>query len=102
MLLYYQKTKKSNIVKLEVNDSCTIFISSNAPEIGKVEEELSSEHFEGEELKISFSAKYMMDALKVMDDEKVEISFTGAMRPFLIKNISNDEILELVLPVRTY
>ena len=44
----------------------------------------------------------MMDALKVMDDEKVEISFTGAMRPFLIKNISNDEILELVLPVRTY
>lgn len=96
------KDEKSNIVKLEVNDSCTIFISSNAPEIGKVEEELSSEHFEGEELKISFSAKYMMDALKVMDDEKVEISFTGAMRPFLIKNISNDEILELVLPVRTY
>lgn len=96
------KEDKSNIVKLEVNERCNILLTSNAPEIGKVEEELLGELFEGEELKISFSAKYMMDALKVMDDSKIEISFTGAMRPFIIKNASNENILQLVLPVRTY
>lgn len=96
------KEDKGNIVKLEVNKSCNMILSSNVPEIGKVEEELSGETFEGEELKISFSAKYMMDALKVMDDSSIKISFNGAMRPFIIKNATNDDILQLVLPVRTY
>ena len=93
---------KSNIVKLKIDEDCSILITSNVPEIGKVEEELVGENFQGEELQISFSAKYMMDALKVMDDTKIEISFTGALRPFIIRNASNNDILQLVVPVRTY
>ena len=47
-----------------------IEISSNTPEVGKVVEEMKSQSIEGEELKISFSAKYMMDALKAMEGLK--------------------------------
>ena len=63
---------------------------------------MKAESIEGEELKISFSAKYMMDALKALEGTEIKINFTGAMRPFIIRSIHDDSILQLILPVRTY
>lgn len=77
-------------------------ITSNTPEIGNVVEEVQAQEIEGEELKISFSAKYMMDALKALEGTEIKISFTGAMRPFVIRPMADDSILQLILPVRTY
>ncbi|MBB6454421.1 DNA polymerase-3 subunit beta [Salirhabdus euzebyi] len=97
------KESRNNVVKLMTKDGHTIEISSNSPEVGKVLDEVKVDSIEGEELKISFSAKYMMDALKAINTEKVKILFTGAMRPFIIKPGSEEEeILQLILPVRTY
>ena len=90
------------MVKLTTLNDGIIEISSISPEIGKVTEEIQSESIEGEELKISFSAKYMMDALKALDGTDIKISFTGAMRPFLLRPIHSDSMLQLILPVRTY
>ena len=55
-----------------------------------------------ENLKISFVAKYMMDALKSFDDEKVEISFVGEVKPIILKSEKDDGLVQLVLPIRTY
>ncbi|TLS35126.1 DNA polymerase III subunit beta [Pseudalkalibacillus caeni] len=93
---------RNNVVKLVSQDNDLMEISSNSPEIGKVFEQVEAQSYEGEELKISFSAKYVMDALRAMDSSEVLISFTGAMRPFLIRPIEGDSILQLILPVRTY
>jgi DNA polymerase-3 subunit beta len=93
---------KNNVVKLATIDDKTIEISSNTPEIGKVVEELVAQEIAGEELKISFSAKYMMDALRALEGTEIKISFTGAMRPFVIRPIGDESILQLILPVRTY
>lgn len=97
------KENRNNVVKLVTKDQQQLEITSNSPEVGKVLEEVKAESIEGEELKISFSAKYMMDALKAIESEKVKIQFTGAMRPFLIRpENEEEEILQLILPVRTY
>jgi DNA polymerase-3 subunit beta len=93
---------RNNVVKLTTLNDGIIEISSVSPEIGKVTEEIQSESVEGEELKISFSAKYMMDALKALDGTDIKISFTGAMRPFLLRPLHSDSMLQLILPVRTY
>ncbi|PKG24318.1 DNA polymerase III subunit beta [Niallia nealsonii] len=93
---------RNNVVKFATLSENVIEISSFTPEIGKVVEELISESISGEELKISFSAKYMMDALKALEGTEIKISFTGAMRPFVIHPINDDAILQLILPVRTY
>jgi len=93
---------RNNVVKLTTLQDGVIEISSNSPEIGKVIEEIQSEMVEGEELKISFSAKYMMDALKALEGAEIKISFTGAMRPFLIRPLNDESMLQLILPVRTY
>ena len=44
----------------------------------------------------------MMDALKALEGTEIKISFTGAMRPFVIRPMHDDSILQLILPVRTY
>ncbi|TRZ36480.1 DNA polymerase III subunit beta [Niallia circulans] len=93
---------RNNVVKFSTIGQDVIEISSFTPEIGKVVEELVSESINGEELKISFSAKYMMDALKALEGTEVKINFTGAMRPFVINPLNDDSILQLILPVRTY
>ncbi|KUP09973.1 DNA polymerase III subunit beta [Bacillus coahuilensis m2-6] len=93
---------RNNVVKLSTLEAGSIEVSSNSPEIGKVVEEIQSGKVEGEELKISFSAKYMMDALKVLEGPEISVQFTGAMRPFVIRPVNDDTILQLILPVRTY
>jgi len=93
---------KNNIVKLSTVGTSNIEISSNIPEIGKVVEEVQTETIVGEELKISFNAKFMMDALKALEGTDIKVSFTGAMRPFLIQAQHDDSMLQLILPVRTY
>lgn len=96
------KESRNNVVRLQTKEQNHIEVSSNSPEVGQVIEGITADSIEGEELKISFSAKYMMDALKAIDSDKVKIEFTGAMRPFIIRPVENDEILQLILPVRTY
>ncbi|MDI7743351.1 DNA polymerase III subunit beta [Lysinibacillus fusiformis] len=93
---------RNNVVRFETFDGNIVEISSNSPEIGKVEEQIQVETLEGENLKISFSAKYMMEALKAIDGQDVVIQFTGAMRPFILRSVHDDAILQLILPVRTY
>ncbi len=96
------KEARNNVVKLSTLSDGMIEVSSNSPEIGKVSEEIQAEEIEGEELKISFSAKYVMDALKALEGNEINVNFTGAMRPFVIKTKEDDTMLQLILPVRTY
>lgn len=93
---------RNNVVKLTTLSDGVIEISSNSPEIGKVIEEVQSTSIQGEELKISFSAKYMLDALKALEGSEIHVNFTGAMRPFVIQAAEDDSMLQLILPVRTY
>lgn len=93
---------RNNVVHLETLNNTTVNISSFSPEIGKVVDEIVCEDLKGEELKISFSAKYVMDALKAIESPEIYIQFTGAMRPFLIRTVNDSKTLQLILPVRTY
>jgi len=96
------RENRNNVVKFSTLEDQYIEISSNTPEIGKVVEKVKSVAINGEELKISFSPKYMMDALKALEGTEIKINFTGAMRPFIIRSVDDDSILQLILPVRTY
>ncbi|MEZ0118119.1 UNVERIFIED_ORG: DNA polymerase-3 subunit beta [Heyndrickxia coagulans] len=102
--LLAKEGQNANVVKLSsVTDMPgTIEITSNSPEIGKVTDRVNCKSIEGEEVKISFSSKYMMDALRALEGTEITIRFTGAMRPFIIRPVNDDTTLQLILPVRTY
>lgn len=90
-----------NTIKLESSGQ-EIVVSSNIPEIGNVEEKLSVEKGNASEIKIAFSSKYMMEALKSLDCEEVELLFNGEIRPIIIKNPESEDLIQLILPIRTY
>lgn len=93
--------KEKNIVTLETNKNLLIVRSSSA-EIGRVEEKMNITKDNEEEIKISFSAKYMMDALRSFEGDTVELAFEGEVKPIIIKDVDDPNLTQLVLPIRTY
>jgi DNA polymerase-3 subunit beta len=92
---------KTNIVKMVMGEDKTIEISSSSSELGKFTEQLSLHKINGDLLRISFNSKYMLDALKVIDSDFIQLGFTGAMQPIIIKPEEATNILQLILPYRT-
>jgi len=93
--------KEKNIVTLETIDN-KLYMRSSSAEIGRVEEKMDIEKDNDENIKISFSARYMMEALKSFTGTDVELSFVGEVKPIIIKDKDDDELTQLVLPIRTY
>ena len=78
-----------------------VVITNKSQEIGESREVLNAE-WTGDPLNISFSGNYVMDAAKALKDDEIIIEFTGEMKPFILKNLDDDSVIQLVLPVRTY
>lgn len=93
--------KEKNIVTLETSGD-TLILRSSSAEIGRVEEKMPISKNNSENIKISFSAKYMMEALKSFSTETVNIHFVGEIKPILIKSTEDETLTQLVLPIRTY
>ena len=70
-------------------------------EMGKVVERVSCQ-IEGEDLEIGFNARYMTDVLKNMDEDEMYLCFNTNISPCVIRPVTGDDFLYLVLPVRIY
>ena len=86
--------KDNNIITLEINDNL-LKITSMSLEIGKVEEKMSVNC--SENIKISFSSKYMMEALSKIKGDEVVLTFVGEIRPILLKEAEDDSLISLIL-----
>ena len=93
--------KDKNTVTLETDGNNLIMKSSSA-EIGRVEEKMTITKDQDIDVKVSFSSKYMMDALKSFNTETVELHFVGEIKPILLKSSEDESLTQLVLPIRTY
>ena len=90
-----------NTIKFETKNNIVI-ISSNIPEIGNVEETILVEKNNSEDIKIAFNSKFMMDAIRVMESGEIELLFNGEFKPIIVKNPESDDLIQLILPIRTY
>ena len=91
------KEDRANLVKLEIENGY-IMVSSNS-ELGDVKDEVFCE-MEGRDIKIAFNSKYLVEGLKIMDEEEVNLNFTDSVNPLIIRPVDKDDYLYLVLPVR--
>lgn len=92
-----------SIVKFNFKGSQTVEISSNSSEIGKVVEEIQLlNDLEDVDFQIAFSTKYLLDALRSFEGSKVAFYFTGEIKPTILKEAENEELVQLLLPVRVF
>lgn len=90
-----------NTIKLESNGN-EITISSNIPEIGNANEKVAVEKDNSGEIKIAFSSKFMLESLRVLDCENMLLLFNGELKPIILKNPESSDLIQLILPIRTY
>ena len=93
--------KEKNIVSLSTNGDLLI-VKSVSNEKGKAEMKMNIEKNNNEDITIAFSAKYMMEALNALNTDIIEMSFIGEVKPITIKNTTEDGLIQLVVPSRTY
>jgi DNA polymerase III subunit beta len=91
------KDGNTNLVRFDVGED-NLVITSNS-QLGNVREEMPIS-LEGEPIKIAFNSKYLIDVLKIMDEEEIVLEFTSPVSPCILKNKENDNCTYLILPVR--
>ena len=80
----------------------TVKISSNIPEIGMIEETFNTSNKSNKSISISFSSKFMTDALRAINSEEVLLKLNGDVKPIIITSTKNSDLTELIVPIRTY
>ncbi len=91
------KVGKNNLIKFDIKENI-IEITSKSEE-GNVKEEVIISR-QGDDLTIGFNSKYMIDALKAIEDEEISMNFNTSISPCLLKPLAGDAYEYLVLPVR--
>lgn len=92
-LLIRESDKKPIILNID-NSTLSLNIVSSSDSMNE-DIEIKKE---GKDLKIGFNPKFLMDALRVIDDEEVSIYMVNAKSPCFIRNDDNTYIY-LILPV---
>lgn len=91
----------SNIIKMTLNSDGNVEVSSITNQIGDAKDEITPLNCSDSiQMEIAFSAKYFLDAVKAFDSDKITISFTGEVKPFIITSDKDVNLIQLILPVR--
>lgn len=95
------KDNESDIVTFEFNknNDNELIITSKNNEIGNAKEIVTLDNKIDFDLKISCSIRYLLEALNVYNGN-VNISFNGNMKPFTITSENDNNMVQLLLPVK--
>lgn len=91
------KEGKNNLIVLKISDNI-LEVTSKCDE-GDLREEIAADK-EGDNLEIGFNSKYIIDVLKVIEDEEVKLELNSNITPCLIKPVEGESFEYLILPVR--
>ncbi len=91
-----EKDKKSP-VKMHIGIDGIIL--SCVSETGDAKEVLTA-FVEGKDIEIGFNPRYVIEALRVIDDEEVVIELNSSISPVLIKPVVSNEFIYVVLPIK--
>lgn len=89
--------EKKYPVKFSISDD-KLVISSNT-ELGAVREEIRVDTT-GNNMDIGFNPRYFMDALKVIEEDTVDVFFTSNVGPCTIRPVEKEIFAYMILPVR--
>jgi DNA polymerase-3 subunit beta len=88
---------KNNLIKMDFNQD-QLILTSNA-EIGDIFEIIPIEN-KGESLKIAFNSKFLIDVLRVIEEDELMIDMTTSVGPGVIRPVESKNFIYLILPVR--
>ena len=91
------RNDRYNVVKFDIKEN--IMTVSAKSEVGNVNENVNI-NLSGKDMAIAFNGKYIMDFLKITDNEFINLNLNSSIDPCVITSVVDDGFLYLVLPVR--
>ncbi|MDL2268663.1 DNA polymerase III subunit beta, partial [Desulfosarcina sp. OttesenSCG-928-G17] len=76
-----------------------LMVSTVNPEYGESKEEMDIE-FSGDPIKAAFNPKFLMDALSMIDDEKVIFDVIDGNHACLLKGAEDHTFTSFIMPMR--
>jgi DNA polymerase-3 subunit beta len=76
-----------------------MLISSTNPDIGESKEEMII-GFKGEPIEVAFNARYFIESLNVMYDQKIFLNIVNEEKPCLIEGETDKNYLSVIMPMR--
>lgn len=74
-------------------------LSTSNPDLGEAKEELAVD-YAGEKLSVGFNARYFLDVLNVVEDEKIVVELNGDVGPCVIRSEYDRGFLTVIMPMR--
>jgi DNA polymerase-3 subunit beta len=74
-------------------------LTSQSPELGDAKEEISVD-YHGDELKMGFNSRYVMDAVSTIEGDKFQLEFRGKQNPGVIRSCDGTNHTSVVMPMR--
>ena len=93
-------TEKYKGIKLLLKKGGLEILSIN-PEIGDAKEEISLD-YKGEKMDIGFNPRYFIDALLVMNSEKITLELSDAVSPAVLSGEKDPGYLALIMPMKVF
>ncbi len=87
---------ESQSVKIDLLKN-KILISSRSPNLGEAHEEIEAD-LQGDDLSVGFNPVYLLDVLKNLDVEKIQLSVAGPDKPGLLKG--KKDFLHVIMPMQ--
>jgi DNA polymerase-3 subunit beta len=92
-------SSSANIIKLEVKGG-KMHVMASAPDVGNVNEIIEAEIKGGERAVVAFNVRLIIDALKVMKEEKIVLELSGPLSPGLMRPVGGDDYTYIIMPIR--
>ena len=94
----------SNIVRLEMmpqesGEGGQLKVSARSEEVGDNLDELDIDQLDGEDAKIAFNVRYLMDIVNVLGRGKVALEVTNSSSPGVFRPADSDRYVHVVMPM---
>lgn len=90
--------ESSNIVKVVFKEDF-IEVSANSPKVG-INTNRVAAVIDGEEQKIAFNFRFLLDFLKSVESEEIIIQLSGSLKPCVFRAKGREDYLHIIMPVR--
>lgn len=95
----------SNIIRLQILPagdgqlSGKVIISAQSEEVGDNQDEVDPDGIEGDESKIAFNSRYLLEVLSVLERGTVALETTTSSSPGVFKPTDSDDYIHVVMPM---
>lgn len=77
----------------------TLILTAESGNVGRAHEEVEVIR-EGDDVKIAFNSKYLLDVLNVIDTEAMEVELTGEVSPAVIRPQGQEDYTYVLMPMQ--